>query len=196
MKHTLLIITALMLIVGCSESDAQRSRNIIVSDVIEYHDNEGIPKKIRVYDISRDKVALTYEEIKFYRNGQKKTETTYKDGEKDGKATEWYENGQKGLEGTYKDGELDGLETWWHENGQKKKEGTYKDGEKDGKWTGWHENGQKSAEGTFKDGEPDGLWTRWYENGQKSGEGTFKDGKLIESTEWDEDGNVTDHFIP
>ncbi|MDP7529620.1 MAG: hypothetical protein QGH61_09835, partial [Candidatus Marinimicrobia bacterium] len=93
MKHTLLIITALMLIVGCSESDAQRSRNIIVSDVIEYHDNEGIPKKIRVYDISRDKVALTYKEIKFYRNGQKSAEGTYKDGIEDGKWTAWHKNG-------------------------------------------------------------------------------------------------------
>ena len=113
MKHTLLIITALMLVVGCSESDAQRSRNIIVSDVIEYHDNEGIPKKIRVYDISRDKVALTYEEIKFYRNGQKREEGTFKDGEKDGVWTEWHENGQKESEGTYKDGEIQGEERRW-----------------------------------------------------------------------------------
>ena len=105
MKHTLLIITALMLVVGCSESDAQRSRNIIVSDVIEYHDNEGIPKKIRVYDISRDKVALTYKEIEFYRNGQKSAEGTYKDGIKDGKWTGWHENGQKIVEGTWKNGE-------------------------------------------------------------------------------------------
>ena len=165
MKHTLLIITALMLVVGCSESDAQRSRNIIVSDVIEYHDNEGIPKKIRVYDISRDKVALTYEEIKFYRNGQKREEGTFKDGEKDGVWTEWYDNGQK------------------------EKEVTYKDGKQDGKWTGWNENGEKRYEGTSKDGELDGLSTAWYDNGQKSGEATFKDGELISSKCWDQDGD-------
>ena len=112
MKHTLLIITALMLVVGCSESDAQRSRNIIVSDVIEYHDNEGIPKKIRVYDISRDKVALTYKEIMFYRNGQKSAEGTYKDGKEDGLFTIWYENGQKQSESTLKNGELIDLICW------------------------------------------------------------------------------------
>ena len=134
MKHTLLIITALMLVVGCSESDAQRSRNIIVSDVIEYHDNEGIPKKIRVYDISRDKVALTYEEIKFYRNGQKREEGTVKGVNyrgvpiKDGKWTYWHENGQKREEGTFKDGEKDGKAVYWDENGQKRIEETYKDG--------------------------------------------------------------------
>ena len=131
MRKTLLIITALMLIVGCSESDAQRSRNIIVSDVIEYHDNEGIPKKIRVYDISRDKVALTYKEIKFYRNGQKSAEGTYKDGKADGLYTNWYENGQKKEEVTYKDGQAYGLFTSWYENGQKASEKTHKGIEKE-----------------------------------------------------------------
>ena len=94
MRKTLLITTALMLVVGCSESDAQRSRNIIVSDVIEYHDNEGIPKKIRVYDISRDKVALTYKEIMFYRNGQKSAEGTFKDGRLI-ESSAWDEDGNK-----------------------------------------------------------------------------------------------------
>ena len=45
-----------------------------------------------------------------------------------GKETTWYENGQKREETTYKDGEKDGLWTHWHENGQKKGEGTFKDG--------------------------------------------------------------------
>ena len=43
--------------------------------------------------------------------------------------TRWYENGQKWFEETWKDGWEDGLWTWWYENGQKNKEGTYKDGE-------------------------------------------------------------------
>ena len=42
---------------------------------------------------------------------------------------EWhYKNGQKKWEKTYKDGELDGLYTYWYENGQKKNEITFKDG--------------------------------------------------------------------
>ena len=39
-----------------------------------------------------------------------------------------YKNGQKRTEETYKDGELNGLFTYWYENGQKKSERTYKNG--------------------------------------------------------------------
>ena len=35
---------------------------------------------------------------------RKKREITYKDGKEDGLYTRWYENGQKDWEGTYKDG--------------------------------------------------------------------------------------------
>ena len=44
--------------------------------------------------------------------------------------------------------------------------------------------------GKLINGEKDGKWTEWYENGQKWSEATLKDGELIESTYWDEDGNV------
>jgi|ETNmetMinimDraft_33_1059910.scaffolds.fasta_scaffold48395_2 antitoxin component YwqK of YwqJK toxin-antitoxin module len=53
----------------------------------------------------------------------------------------------------------------------------------------YHDNGQKRGDGTYKDGLRDGKWTTWYKNGQKKKEETYKDGKLIEQTNWDEDGN-------
>ena len=56
-------------------------------------------------------------------------------------------------EGSSKDGEFDGKRTQWHENGQKHVEGTRKDGKLNGKSTAWYENGQKQCEGTYKDGE-------------------------------------------
>jgi len=147
MKHTLLIITALMLIVGCSESDAQQK----VITVTETY-NDGDVSKISYHKITGNKIELV-KEINWYKNGQKEEEGTYKDGKKDGLHTEWYKNGQKRLEDTYKDGELDGKWTEWFRDGQKSYEGTYKDGKQDGKWTGWYENGQKKWERTYKDGE-------------------------------------------
>ena len=158
MKQTLLIITALMLVVVCSKTEGQQSTNITVSDVIEYHNDEVIPKIIRVYDISIDNIVSSYKEIKFYSNGQKRVEIDYKDGKQNGLVTEWFENGQTSVEGTFKDGELDG------------------------KWTAWYENGQKEYESTYKDGELDGVWTQWYENGQKEYERTYKDGEQIGET--------------
>ena len=131
----------------------------------------------------------------WYRNGQKKSEETYKDG-KEIEGTEWhyYENGQKKEEVTYRidksrKGTDYALFTGWHENGQKRYEGTEKNNNYDGLWTYWYENGQKSSEGIYKDGEFDGLWIVWYENGQKNREETYKDGELISGKCWDEDGN-------
>ena len=113
MKHTLLIITALMLIVGCS-SDPIDGSTLIGKDGLKYH-----PDTKELYS----GVAVWYHE-----NGQKGFEGTFKDGERIGKLTYWYENGQKYREGTYKDGVQYGLYTAWHENGQKGFEGTFKDG--------------------------------------------------------------------
>ena len=100
MKHTLLIITALMLIVGCSESDAQQK---VITVTETYKD--GDVSKISYHKITGNKIELV-KEIKWYNNGQKKWEGTYKDGEYDGKWTEWYENGQKWEEETWKDGKF------------------------------------------------------------------------------------------
>ena len=54
----------------------------------------------------------------------------FKNDKKDGLWTRWYENGQKEREGTYKDGKQDGLHTEWHESGQKCLEGTWEHGKK------------------------------------------------------------------
>ena len=113
MKHTLLIITALMLIVGCS------------SDPI---DGSTLVRKDGLYYASDANEPYSGEAVWYYENGQKMREVTYKDGKKDGKYNEWYENGQKESEETYKNGEKDGKWTWWYENGQKWIERTYKDG--------------------------------------------------------------------
>jgi len=83
----------------------------------------------------------------------------------------WYENGQKKSEETYKNGKRDGLSTLWFDNGQKKEEGTYKYGEKDGLWTYVYKNPYKKIEGTYKYGEKDGLWTYWDYDDQTKYEG-------------------------
>ena len=64
----------------------------------------------------------------WFKNGQKKSEGTYRNGNLIGKYETWFENGQKWYEGTFKNGELDGVRTEWYENGQKSSEVTYKDG--------------------------------------------------------------------
>ena len=100
-----------------------------------------------------------------------------------------HENGQKASETTFKDGKPEGLATMWHKNGQKRSETTFKDGKPEGPTTMWYDNGQKWEEANYKDGKPEGPYTSWHKNGQKQSEATFKDGKLVSETKWDEEGN-------
>ena len=112
MKHTLLIITALMLVVGCSEP-------INIDELVERDD---------IWHSKDTNKPYSGKAVKYLENGQKEFEVTLKNGERNGKLTYWYENGQKREEGTFKDGILDGKVTYWYENGQKGSEGTFKDG--------------------------------------------------------------------
>jgi antitoxin component YwqK of YwqJK toxin-antitoxin module len=164
MKQTLLIITALMLMLGCSKVEGKQD----LIPVVETYDN-GMVKEIKYHKKTRDGIELVKGET-YYSSGQKESEGTYKNAKQDGKWTSWHNNGQKYIEETYKDGVLDGLWTWY-DNGQKRKEGTYK--------------------GVDRWGDPveNGKWTFWYENGQKWREETYKDGKIIRTTWWDKDGN-------
>ena len=179
----LLIITLLLLSVGLSQQ-------IIHTETYE----NGNIKNITYHKKTRYKIEKV-KFVKYYENGQKKSEETYKNGKLDGLGTYWYENGQMKSKGTTEDWRYDGLEdglvTLWYDNGQKYFEGTYKDGKLDGLGTWWYENGQKEEEGTYKNGEKDGLWYKWYENGQKKQEGTYKDN--IPDGEykcWNKDGGV------
>ena len=139
------------------------------------------------------------------KNGQKKDETTYKDGKKHGLYTSWYDNGQKEKEATFKDGkELGPVTEKWYgyvrkyyvKEVQEWFENTIKDGKEHGPvtgWYGWYKNGQKEYEYefTFKAGKLHGRYTEWYENGQKREETTCKAGKILSRKKWDEDGILT-----
>jgi len=155
MKHTLLIttaliITALMLVVGCSKPINEDS--LIDRNGVKYQQDSQKPYSGKVF--------------RLYDTGENKNEGIYKDGKLEGLWIEWYENGQKKLEVTFKDGKEDGLFTKWYDNGQKGSEGTYKNGKQDGLFTSWYENGQKSEEITYKDGEMI-EWTWWDEDGNE-----------------------------
>ncbi len=107
-----------------------------------------------------------------------------------GVAKKKYENGQKLSETNYKDGRVDGLLTAWYENGNKELEQTYKDGKLNGPYiSSWYANGQKEEENNWKDGKLHGKWTVWFENGKINSEAIYRDGALVSRRGWDPDGN-------
>ncbi len=104
MKQTLLIITALMLVVGCSSDPG----STLVS------------KNGLMYAPGSDKPYSGLHTL-WYENGQKSLEQIYKDGEQDGLFTKWHENGQKSGEGTWKDSNrIEESFTYWDRDGNKK----------------------------------------------------------------------------
>lgn len=84
---------------------------------------------------------------------------------KDGLWITYYKNGQKQSEETYREGTQNGLFTNWHENGQKKSEETYIDGKRIGTSRDWYENGQLRSETREIDAQ-NSIQSYWYENGQ------------------------------
>ena len=126
MKNTILILISLLFLTGCAS----------------------------LYDRKINKYREVIKESPF----TERVWGTYKNGR----------DGQKKYEKIYKDGELDGIHTQWYEHGKKKDEISYKDGKRDGLTTGWYRNGEKEYEVNYKNGKKNGLETIWYFSGQKN----------------------------
>ena len=131
MKQTYLIITALMLIVGCSNINAQQ----FITNVEETYKN-GSPKVVKIYIESNENIKLV-KENHWYLNGQKKLEGNYVGGLREGAWTEWYLTGQKRGVGTWNGDKREGIWTFWDWDGQKEEEQAYKNDKREGKWIAW-----------------------------------------------------------
>ena len=66
-----------------------------------------------------------------------------------GKSSSFHKNGEKREERNYKDGNANGLLTNWHKNGQKRQQINYKDGKEDGLWIRYNEDGTEWGRYTF-----------------------------------------------
>jgi antitoxin component YwqK of YwqJK toxin-antitoxin module len=91
MKKIILTILPLLLIVGCSKKEPLNF--------------ELLGKKTNgLYVLKSTNEIYSGPVVLLYDDGEKNMEGTLKDGEKDGKWTDWHENGQKKSESIYKQG--------------------------------------------------------------------------------------------
>ena len=203
MKKTLIIITALLLIVGCSKPINEST--LLKRGELMYEANATKPFSGKVFEL--------------YDNGLKAFEGTYKDGFRHGDWTYNTEVGNSKYNVTYTVGNYnlvvftDSLGTNYTGSpviDEPEQDGTYlgqgrkgeydfsiypivhvtfKDGKPDGLTTHWYKNGQKKIEETYNDGKNEGKYTSWYENGQKKKEETYKDGQRDGAwTQWRANG--------
>jgi antitoxin component YwqK of YwqJK toxin-antitoxin module len=94
---------------------------------------------IKCTNVNNKKEGL---ETRWHENGQKKTETNWKNGERHGLMTEWYDDGRKLAESNWKNGKKHGLLTIWFDTTDTvRMETNYKDDKKHGSETFFKKDG-------------------------------------------------------
>ena len=156
----------------------------------EYWENGEIRTISHFKDGEKDGLETTYDKSGKIKLGK----VSYKNGKREGLKKVWDINGKKSWKVFFKNGKKEGLETHWNQSGEKISETHYKNGEKEGLETTWSHT-IVFRETHYKIGKKDGLETQWYpsfERGGKEYEKHFKDG--IENgirKEWYVDGTIT-----
>ena len=177
MKHTLLIITALMLIVGFSsgQEPIDEEKDKYTTNLWQINSSGFYEDQIFIgYD--NNKNSFTYEIkdniiykgnkpytgylIIKYDNGDINLEGNFINGKKDGLIKSYYDNQQIYYEVNYKNGIKHGRRTMYYQNGIFQEEGNYIDGKEEGIWIIVDSLGYINK-GNFENGKKEGLWG-WY----------------------------------
>ena len=123
-------------------------------------------------------------------NGIVTNESTYSNGQLNGKTKSYYSNGVVRLDGNYIHNLRDGQWTWNYENGTKRLIENYKNGTIIN-ITGYSKTGKKEREMKLDNG--NGTFTQYYDNGKVRTQGTLRYYKPYGTwTSYGQDGYVTD----
>ncbi len=162
--------------------------------------------------------------IKYYENGHKMEEKTFKNGKEQGLFNQWYDNGQLVLSCEMKNGKRHGVEKGFYDTGEIRtvihyKNGirdgklksyhanfteekfrnnrieTYEDGKLHGEWIDYHLNNKERAKGNMLYGMMDGKWTFWYHNEQIELECDFDFGNPVGSAKIYHDNGVLKEVV-
>lgn len=119
--------------------------------------------------------------VTFYGNGQKQSESAYRQGLWHGSHLTWFEGGQIKEEAQYKNGKLHGRLVSFHVSGQKTKEIFYLNGLLDGRYEFLTKDGQKYDVGSYREGKRDGRRSQWSPDGTRMADETYDNGELVSS---------------
>lgn len=139
-----------------------------------------------IYDSDKNIIET---EKQWHKNGQRAKETIRQDGKIHGLTTEWYMSGEKKSEISYNQGIRQGKAQQWHKNGQLKRETHYDKDSRQGLQTTWLISGEKESETPFNEDYITGEVIIWYPNGTMAKKASHKynqeDG-LVQ--EWNDSG--------
>lgn len=110
----------------------------------------------------------------FYENGMPKRIGTLKDGQPDGKMTQYYETGAVLAENQYVAGKKTGTQKYFYQNGMVQAEYQTRNDALDGFYRDFHENGRPANEGTYADNLKQGVWKEYDETGKLIKQAKYK----------------------
>ncbi len=163
-----------------------------------YEDNGGLfyemftakQKSYKYSNISRNRFKTSkFSEAKFeyeipnglykeyYRNGELKIESNYKDYQLNGLWKKFYKTGEQEWEVTYFNGYKEGSYKKIHRNGNVSVKGSHLSNLKSGKEKRYNENGNLIWKGNYLKNNLNGLWTKYDNKGKAILSGYSKDGK-------------------
>ena len=152
--------------------------------VIDFHPNG---KKSYAYRVENGRPQGTVTE--WYASGQKKTESTLKDGVLVGKMVGWHENGKKEYEMPLEDGEIHGTGNEYYGRGPIRSLTPYVKGKREGREVGYTEAGIKLWEAAWKADRLEGEYVEFYASSQRKSLTPYMAGKIKgKSIGWFEDG--------
>ena len=121
-----LMLFSCILLSSCKKHVEQR----VVS---RYADNR--PRVVQEFVRVNDSTSVLHREIHYFPGERKYIEKNFNNsGEPDGVWVRWYENGNKNSEGTYRNGEWQGVYKVWYPNGKLFYTGEYDHGKRVGVW--------------------------------------------------------------
>jgi antitoxin component YwqK of YwqJK toxin-antitoxin module len=153
------------------------------SGLTDLLDTDNASDLIRKFDES--KIAKDGPFIRYWSNGNKRYEWSYKDGKRaDGLSYGYYVDGKIKQTIEWKDGEWNGYHTDYWENGNKRLQFQISGSRRrqNGTHMCWHENGTLSQKGFFVDDKKEGLYVWYNEDGTIQSEEIWKSGELISKT--------------
>lgn len=160
---------------------------------------KGKLKEINFYDKTGKQVYNTgtrkgAANISFYSPDGIKTGEGFfnRDGNKEGKFTDYYLSGKISEETYFKDGIQDGMSTSYYFNGQKKSENNYSAGKENGYTKGYYFNGKLNYEGWVVDDQKQQQIIYYNQQGDITAKENYLNDELDGYTEYYNPGNIHD----
>ena len=162
------------------------SKDVSMDDLVE---RDGLYYEVYSDDIFTGDIVVGKEQGKvikgkregewltYYKNGEVKEKSNFKDDKQEGESLRYYKSGELKNKNNWKDGKLEGERLYYYKNGQLWRKNNYKDGKLKGEEFWYYESGELEYKYNYKNGKPEGEWLDYYKNGQLKEKSNFKDGK-------------------